>query len=156
MKFSRPIISIQWIQWIPRKTPRSPIQCVRTMVGRGFDREKSKDPPFEKAGKSPKTKSHGQVARRLSKFDTRLAEVRWKNGSRRMFHCRSSTAADRRSKISSPFMRLRRHPWNLVETPLASGTVRFRSSIKETSDSWETCACEIFHLENLPFFSHRF
>lgn len=45
---------------------------------------------------------------------------------------------------------------NLVETPLASGTVRFRSSIKETSDSWETCACEIFHLENLPFFSHRF
>lgn len=65
----------------PENTSRSPIQCVRTMVGRGFGREKSKDPPFEKAGKSPKTKSHGQVARRLSKFDTRLAEVRWKNGS---------------------------------------------------------------------------
>lgn len=107
-KFSRPIMGVYRFNGSngsPENTSFRllSIQCVEQW-GR-FGREKSKDPPFEKPGKSPKTKGHDQVARRLSKFDTRLAEVRWKTMEER-FHCRSSTAADRRSKISSPFMRL--------------------------------------------------
>ena len=155
MKFSRPIISIQWIQWIPRKTPLVlRFNASEQWQRGGFSREKSKDPPFEKAGKSPKTKSHGQVARRLSKFDTRLAEVRWKNGSI------PNVSLLKFDSCGSPFEDL--EPIHAAPTtPLKprgnTSRLRHRSiSILDKRNIRFLGNLCVRDLENLPFLSHRF
>lgn len=136
----------------------------RTMErGEGFGREKSEEPAFEKPWKSPKTKP-GQEQSSWSSIEIRHAEVgrgamendEVEEGFRRKKASLSKfDSCDRRSKISSPFMRLAP-----LATPLKHLFPKwFRRSIKETSNSWETFMRawnrlrENFQiLKNLPFF----
>lgn len=94
----------------PRKTPRLVLRFNAPNNGEGDSVAKNPRIRLLKGLENPRkqraTTKQLVAYRNSTRGWPRCDGKRWKNGFGRMFHCPSSTAADRRSKISSPFMRL--------------------------------------------------
>lgn len=85
----------------PRKTPRLVLRFNAPNNGEGDSVAKNPRIRLLKGLENPrKQKGHDQVARRLSKFDTRMAEVRWKTMEERF---RANVSLSKFDSCGSPF-----------------------------------------------------